>query len=75
MQELPPLPELRPGAYRHYKGGLYTVLGVARHSETHEPQVIYRAEYGARELWIRPFAMFTETVVHAGATMPRFRAE
>ena len=49
------------GRYRHYKGGEYTVIGVAQHSETGESLVVYRPEYGTRELWVRPLAMFQET--------------
>ena len=60
---LPPLPlEPRPGRYRHYKGREYRVLGIARHSETLEPLVVYQALYGERGLWVRPAAMFTETI-------------
>ena len=64
---------LRPGRYQHYKGNDYTVIGVARHSETLEEVVVYRAEYGERGLWVRPAAMFQETVEVDGVTMPRFR--
>ena len=46
--------EVAPGRYRHYKGGEYTVCGVARHSETNELLVVYRPEYGERDLWVRP---------------------
>ena len=65
------------GRYRHYKGGLYTVLGVAHHSETHEELVVYRAEYpsnefGDRALWVRPKTMFLETVEVEGRQVPRF---
>jgi len=73
--DLPPLPSLLsvpPGLYRHYKGGLYEVVGTARHSETLEPLVVYRALYGAHGLWVRPAAMFTETVVIGGVRQPRF---
>ena len=74
MDSLPPLPaEPRPGRYRHYKGGEYRVLEIARHSETLEPIVIYQALYGERGLWVRPHAMFVETIVHNGRTEPRFR--
>lgn len=74
MDSLPPLPvEPRPGLYRHYKGNEYRVLGLARHSETLEPLVVYRALYGERGLWTRPQPMFVETVTHAGKTVPRFR--
>ena len=64
---------IRPGRYQHYKGNDYTVIGVARHSETLEELVVYRAEYGERGLWVRPAAMFQETVDVDGVTMPRFR--
>ena len=60
------------GRYRHYKGNEYTVLGVARHSETLEEMVIYRAEYGERGVWVRPKAMFLEEVSVAGKTVFRF---
>ena len=70
--ELSPLPALKLGPYRHYKGLLYEVLGVVSHSETLEPLVLYRAEYGERGLWVRPFAMFTEEVVIEGVKQPRF---
>ncbi len=65
--------EIKPGRYRHYKGNEYTVLGVARHSETLEEVVVYRQEYGDRGLWIRPAAMFAETVTVNGTTTPRFQ--
>jgi hypothetical protein len=61
------------GRYRHYKGKEYTVLGVARHSETHEELVVYRQEYGDHGLWVRPLAMFVEAVESGGETVPRFR--
>jgi hypothetical protein len=70
--ELSPLPSLKLGPYRHYKGLLYEVLGVVSHSETLEPLVLYRAEYGERGLWVRPFAMFTEDVVIEGVRQARF---
>jgi hypothetical protein len=63
---------MEPGTYRHYKGNLYEVLGVARHSETEEALVVYRALYGAGGLWVRPLAMFEETVVLNGREVPRF---
>jgi len=73
MDTLPPLPsEPRPGKYRHYKGGEYRVLGLARHSETLEPLVVYQALYGEKGLWVRPAAMWTETVVLDGRSLPRF---
>ncbi len=61
------------GRYRHYKGKDYQVLGVARHSETLEEVVVYRQEYGDRGLWVRPMAMFQETVNFAGRAVPRFQ--
>lgn len=73
MQDLPPLPgDPAPGRYRHYKGGLYTVIGIARHSETGELLVVYRPEYGERAFWVRPLAMFNETVDIEGRLIPRF---
>jgi hypothetical protein len=72
---LPPLPaEPRPGRYRHYKGDEYRVIGIARHSETLDPVVVYEALYGERGLWVRPAAMFTELVATGvdGGRIPRF---
>ena len=67
------MPNIPPGRYRHYKGNEYTVLGVARHSETLEELVVYRQEYGDRGLWVRPAAMFAETVMVDGKAVPRFK--
>ena len=64
---------IEPGRYRHYKGNDYEVIGEARHSETEEPFVVYRALYGERGLWIRPRAMFLDTVMIDGRPHPRFR--
>jgi hypothetical protein len=61
------------GRYRHYKGREYTVLGVARHSETQEELVVYRQEYGDYSLWVRPVTMFQESVEAGGETVRRFR--
>lgn len=61
---------VRPGRYRHYKGREYEVFGVAKHSETEEEFVVYRAFYGKQGLWIRPTTVFLETVVIDGR--PRF---
>ena len=72
---LPPLIVTRPGRYRHYKGLLYEVTGSVRHSETLEPMVLYRALYGDHGLWVRPAAMFQETVQSGGKAWPRFRPE
>jgi hypothetical protein len=57
-----------PGRYRHYKGNEYEVLGVARHSETHEEMVVYRPLYGDGGLWVRPKAMFSESVTGGRAS-------
>jgi hypothetical protein len=67
-----PLLELVPGLYRHFKGGEYEVIGVARHSETDERLVVYRPLYGDGGLWVRPAAMFLESVSHDGRAVPRF---
>lgn len=63
---------LKPGVYRHYKGRNYEVIGTARHSETEEYMVVYRCLYGDHSLWVRPLAMFRETVEVAGEQVPRF---
>lgn len=63
---------VEPGRYRHYKGNEYEVIGMARHSETHEMMVVYRPLYGDGGLWVRPAAMFLEDVVIDGKTQPRF---
>ena len=70
--DLPPLLETPTGLYRHYKGGLYEVIGTARHSESLEPMTVYRALYGAHGLWVRPAAMFAETIEIDGVARPRF---
>lgn len=62
----------KPGRYRHYKGKEYQVLDVATHSETKESLVVYRCLYGDFSLWVRPLAMFNESVELAGETLPRF---
>ena len=72
MDDLPSLPELPLGHYRHYKGGEYEVIGVARHSETLEPMVVYRPLYNATGLWVRPYAMFVEEIQIDGEFQPRF---
>ena len=60
------------GRYRHYKGKEYSVIGVARHSETEEELVVYRQEYGDHGLWVRPRSLFLETVEVDGQSVPRF---
>ena len=64
--------ELKPGIYRHFKGNLYQLLFAARHSETLEPMVVYRALYGEQGCWVRPAPMWNELVVHQGEEQPRF---
>ena len=63
---------IKPGRYRHFKGKEYEVLGVARHSETEEELVVYRALYGDFSLWVRPVSMWNETVERDGTTVRRF---
>lgn len=70
--DLPPLPDTPPGRYRHYKGLDYEVVGVVRHSETLEPLVLYRPLYADSGLWVRPHAMFFESVEVDGVVQPRF---
>ena len=72
MTDLPPLPAAPIGRYRHHKGKEYELVGVVRHSETLEALVLYRPLYGEGALWVRPHAMFFETVTVAGLTQPRF---
>ena len=64
--------DLAPGRYRHYKGGEYTVVGVAQHSETGAALVVYRPEYGDRGLWVRPLSMFQESIETPDGPVPRF---
>lgn len=63
---------LTPGRWRHFKGGEYQLLGLARHSETGEDMVVYRALYGEGGLWVRPAAMWQEPVERDGYRGPRF---
>jgi len=63
---------IKPGRYRHFKGKEYEVFGVARHSETEEELVVYRALYGDFGLWVRPVSMWNETVERDGKTFRRF---
>ena len=69
--------EIPKGLYEHFKGKRYEVIGLARHSETLEPMVVYKAlyrgEYPEGSLWIRPLAMFKEQVTAGGKQVPRFR--
>ncbi len=70
--------ELPLRLYQHFKGKMYEVIGVARHSETQEEFVVYKAlydssDYGKDALWIRPKKMFQEKVIHNGQEVPRFK--
>lgn len=65
--------EIKPGYYRHFKGNLYEVLYTAKHSETLEEMVVYRALYGDFDVWVRPKSMWNETVMKNGEAMQRFR--
>lgn len=64
---------MKKGIYQHYKGQHYEVLDTANHTETLEELVVYRALYGAMELWVRPLKMFTESIELNNTIMPRFR--
>ena len=64
--------ELKPGRYRHFKGKEYELLYVAKHSETLEPMVVYRALYGEGGIWVRPASMWSEPVTRDGYSGPRF---
>ena len=64
---------MKLGKYEHFKGGQYEVLGVAKHSETLEEFVVYKALYGEGELWVRSIKMFTEEVERDGKKIPRFK--
>ena len=64
--------EIKIGKYRHFKGGEYEVLCLAKHSETQEEMVVYRALYGEGEIWVRPLSMWNDTVTREGKTYRRF---
>ena len=63
---------IKPGKYRHFKGNEYEVIGIAKHSETMEEMVVYRALYGEFGLWVRPASMWEEIVELDGKTYQRF---
>ena len=73
MSTLPPLPSIRLGRYRHYKGNMYEVIGVVRHSESLEPMVLYRPLYNDSGQWVRPYVMFVESIEFEGLVQPRFQ--
>ena len=64
--------EIKKGRYRHFKGNEYEVLAIAKHSETTEDYVVYKALYGDGGIWIRPASMWNETVERDGKTYKRF---
>ena len=64
--------DIKPGKYRHFKGNMYEVIGIAKYSETLEEMVVYRALYGDGELWVRPASMWNENVQRDGKTFARF---
>ena len=64
--------EIKAGRYRHFKGNEYEVLAVARHSETDEKMVVYKALYGDGEIWVRPLSMWEEIITRDGKSFKRF---
>ena len=64
--------EIKKGRYRHFKGNEYEVIGTARHSETTEEYVVYKALYGDGGLWVRPASMWNETIERDGKIFRRF---
>ncbi len=71
-EDLLPLPSLTCRRWRHYKGGEYEVMAIARHSETQEPLVVYRPLYHDTGWWVRPYTMFMESVQTPDGPVPRF---
>ena len=65
--------DLKPGKYRHFKGNEYEIIGIAKHSETLEPMVVYKALYSDGGLWVRPAAMWSEIVDRDDYHGPRFQ--
>jgi hypothetical protein len=63
---------VKPGEYRHFKGGMYTVLGIARHSEDHSQEFVVYKAHKTGDLWVRPLSMFVEQVQRDGYKGPRF---
>lgn len=65
--------DIKKGRYKHFKGGEYEVIGLAKDSETLEELVVYQALYGEKELWVRPVSMFLDTKEIDGHVVPRFK--
>lgn len=63
---------IKLGKYKHFKGNEYEVIGIAKHSETLQEFVVYKALYGEQGLWVRPLSMFEETITRDGKTFKRF---
>ena len=63
---------IKKGVYKHFKGNLYEVIDIARHSETEEEHVVYRTRYGDHSLWVRPLSMFDEVIERDDKTIKRF---
>ncbi len=72
MTEIAHVSALKKGVYQHFKGKRYELIDIARHSENQEEYVVYRALYGEGGLWVRPLAMFNETIVRDGQRVKRF---
>jgi len=64
--------DIKIGKYKHFKGNEYRVLYIAKHSETLEPMVVYRALYGEYGLWVRPASMWHEEKEVDGKVVKRF---
>ncbi len=64
--------EIKLGKYRHFKGNEYAEIGIAKHSETLAPMVVYKALYGDGDIWVRPYEMWNETITRDGKTFQRF---
>ena len=73
MQAKTQTQKITPGFYQHFKGNPYQVIDIVRHSETQEEMVLYKALYGDFGLWVRPLAMFAETIERDGQQFERFR--
>lgn len=65
--------DIKLGKYKHFKGNEYQVIGIAKHSETLEPMIIYQALYGDKEIWVRPATMWNEIIEKENYHGPRFQ--